>query len=111
MTFLRTIIGQRSLHIILKRKTAMIRTHQYQEGDRVQVKIPEGWWEEGGEATKFPFARQEGKNLLIEAVIIEFSSSEGEVEDTAKVENVRGEHINIEIEWIQELLDREKDEE
>lgn len=89
----------------------MLRTHQYQEGDRVQIRIPAGWWEDGGEATKFPFAEQRGADLMIEAVILEFSSTEGEIEDSAKVENVRGESINVDIEWIEELIAREDDEE
>ena len=89
----------------------MIRNHAYQEGDSVLIAIPEGWWEEGGEATKSPFATRIGETLQLEAEIVEFSSSgeNGEIEDTVKVENVRGEIISIDLEWIKELIRRRED--
>lgn len=87
----------------------MLRNHMYQEGDTVLVAIPAGWWEEGGEATKFPFATQIDGNLELEAEVVSFVESK-EDGDLVKVENVRGEVITVDISWIREMIARREDE-
>lgn len=87
----------------------MPRNHMYQEGDTVLVRLPAGWWEEGGEATKFPFATQVNGNLEVEVEVISFDATE-ETGDSVRVENVRGEVFTVDISWIHELIAKREDE-
>jgi hypothetical protein len=87
----------------------MTRNNMYQEGDTVLIKIPAGWWEEGGEATKFPFATQVGNDLQLEVEILSFVTMDESFEDSARVENIRGEVFIVDISWICEIVSKRED--